>query len=221
MPEGEHFRIGAEVRCASGEVCGEVRYLDVSGRAHTLTHVAVEESGRLGLGRLVPVGQVRVDPHTGTIQFLGTIADFRKLDPSDVTTYFPGSPPWEAYPGEQVVEEPEYDPIPGEQVVGTSVPWKNAPTETSAVVPSGDVEIGRHYPVHAGSHEFGRVHGVLVDPRRRVTHVVLAEWHGLRHKEVAVPFGDRDMIDDEGFHSSMSKQEMEDLPPLGGDHPAG
>jgi hypothetical protein len=221
MPEGEYFRIGAEVRCASGEVCGEVRYLDISWRAHTLTHVAVEESGRLGLGRLVPGGQVRNDPHTGTIQFLGTIADFRKLDPSDVTTYVPGSPPWAAYPGQQVVEEPEYDPIPGEQVVGSSVPWKNAPTETSEVVPPGDVEIDRHYPVHAGSHEFGRVHGVLVDPRRRVTHVVLAEWHGLRHKEVAVPFGDQDTIDHEGFHLSMSQQEMEDLPPLGGDHPAG
>jgi hypothetical protein len=47
-----------------------------------------------------------------------------------------------------------------------------------------------------------------------VTHVLLGEWHGLRHTEVAVPFGDQDTIDDGGFHFSMSKQEMEDLPPL-------
>lgn len=219
MPEGEQFRIGAEVRSASGEVCGEIRYFDVSSSAHTLTHVAVEESGRLGLGRLVPAGQVQADPHTGKLQFLATMADFKKLDPSDVTKYVPGSPAWAAYPDEQVVEKPEYDPIPGEQVVGSSVPWKNAPTETSEVVPSGDVEIGRHYPVHGGSHEFGHVHGVLVDPRRRVTHVILGEWQGLRHKEVAVPFGDHDMIDDDGFHFRTSRQQMEELPPLGSDHP--
>jgi hypothetical protein len=45
--------------------------------------------------------------------------------------------------------------------------------------------------------------------------VLLGEWHGLRHKEVAVPFGDQDVIDDNGFHFSMSKQEIEDLPPGG------
>jgi len=32
---------------------------------------------------------------------------------------------------------------------------------------------------------------------------------------VAVPFGDQDMIDGDGLHLSMSKQEIADLPPLG------
>jgi hypothetical protein len=30
MPESEQFRIGAEVRDRAGEVCGEIRYLNVS-----------------------------------------------------------------------------------------------------------------------------------------------------------------------------------------------
>lgn len=216
MPQGEQFRIGAEVRCTGGEVCGEIRYLDLSrdSRTHRLTHLAVEENDRLGLGRLIPLDDdhVYVDPKTHEIKFLGTMARFKTLEPADVTTFVTGTKAWERYGEEQVVEKPEYDPIPGEQVEGISVPGFE-PVSTSDVVPSGDVEIGRHYPVYAGSHKFGNVHGVVTDPTNRVTHVLLGEWHGLRHKEVAVPFGDQDVIDDNGFHFSMSKQEIEDLPP--------
>ena len=56
MPEAEEFRIGAVVRSANGEACGEVRYLDIDPDTRRLTHLAVEEKGRQGLGRLVPVG---------------------------------------------------------------------------------------------------------------------------------------------------------------------
>jgi hypothetical protein len=216
MPEGAQFRIGAEVRCAGGEVCGEIRYLDVSRDSHTLTHLAVEERGRVGLGRLVPVDDdhVHVDPKTHQIEFLGTVAQFRALEPSDVTTFAAGTKAWERYGDEQVVDTPDYDPTPGEQVQGSSVPGFE-PVDTSDVVPGGDVEIGRRYPIHAGSHEFGRVHGVVTGPGHQVTHVLLGELHRLRHTEVAVPFGDQDTIDDDGFHLSMSKQEIADLPPLG------
>jgi hypothetical protein len=216
MPESEQFRIGAEVRGRGGEVFGEIRYLDVSRDSHTLTHLAVEERGRLGLGRLVPVDDdhVRVDSKTHQIEFRGTMADFKALDPSDVTRFVTGTEAWERYGDEQVVEKPEYDPLPGEQVEGSSVPGFE-PVGTTDVVPSGDVEIGRRAHVHAGSHEFGRVHGVVTGPGRHVTHVLLGGWHGLRHTEVAVPFGDQDTIDDSGFHFGMSKREIEDLPPVG------
>jgi len=225
MPEAEQFRIGAVVRCASGEVCGEVRYLDINPRAHTLTHLAVEEKDRQGLGRLVPIGQAHVSRDPREIQFLGTMADFRKLEASDATQFAPDTEGYELYGPEQVVEEPEYDPIPGEQVVGSTVPgWSE--TETFDNVPAGEVEIpsgdarrGHNFHIHAGSYEFGRVHGVLVDADHRVTHVLLGEWHGLRHEEVAVPFADQDTIEDDGFHLSMSKQEIEALPPLGSGRP--
>jgi hypothetical protein len=217
MPQGEQFRIGAEVTCTDGgEVCGQIRYLDIDRDSHALTFLAVEEEGRMGLGRLVPLDDdhVHIDPGTHEIQFRGSMARFQELDPADVTTFVTGTAAWERYGEEQVVEKPEYDPVPGEQVEGSSVPGFE-PVTTADVVPGGDVEIGRHCSVHAGSHEFGRVHGVVTDPGHTVTHVLLGEWHGLQHKEVAVPFGGKDMINDDGFHFSMSKQEIEDLPPAG------
>jgi hypothetical protein len=221
MPEAGEFRIGAVVRCASGEACGEVRYLDIDRHTRKLTHLAVEEEGRQGLGRLVPIGQARSDDDTHEVQFLGTMAEFRTLEPSDVTEFVPYTEGYELYGPEQVVEEPEYDPVPGEQVVGSTVPGFSD-TETLENVPEGDVEIptgeigrGEDYHIHAGSHEFGRIHGVLVDADARVTHVLLGERHGLRHVEVAVPFADGDTVQDDGFHFSLTKQEIEALPPRG------
>jgi hypothetical protein len=223
MPEAEEFRIGTVVRCASGEACGEVRYLDIDPHTHKLTHLAVEEKGRQGLGRLVPIGQARSDRQTHEIQFLGTMERFGTLEPADVTEFVPGSEGYELYGPEQVVEEPEYDPIPGEQVEGSTVPGFSG-TETLEQVPEGDVEIpsgeigrGLDYHIHAGSHEWGRIHGVLVDADARVTHVLLGEWQGLRQAEVAVPFTDRDTLQSDGFHFSMTKQQIEALPPLGPD----
>src|SRR5215813_4095388 len=103
MPDSEQFRIGAEVRGRGGEVCGEIRYLDINPGSHTLTHLAVEEKGRVGLGRLVPVDgdHVHVDPKTHQIEFRGTMSDFKKLDPSDVTRFVTGTQAWERYGDEQ------------------------------------------------------------------------------------------------------------------------
>ncbi|HYA50730.1 MAG TPA: hypothetical protein VEG33_06125 [Streptosporangiaceae bacterium] len=226
MPEAEQFRIGAVVRCNSGEVCGQVRYLDIDPRVHALTHLAVEQKGRQGLGRLVPIGQAHASRHTREIQFHGSLADFRKLAASDVTEFAPDTEGYELHGPEQVVEEPEDNPIRGEQAVGSTVPgfsetetFDNVP-DGEVQIPSGDVRRGHNFHIHAGSHEFGRVHGVLVDAGHRVTHVLLGEWHGLHHEEVAVPFADLDTVEDDGFHLSMSKQEIEALPPLGSDHPS-
>jgi hypothetical protein len=183
MPKAEEFRIGAVVRCASGEACGVVRYLDIDPHTRKLTHLVVEEKGRQGLGRLVPTGQVHSDRQTHEIQFVHSMAKFRELDPSDATG------------GYEHVSEGDVE------------------------IPSGDIRRGHDFHVHAGSHEFGRIHGVLVDADACVTHVLLGEWHGLRHVEVAVPFADRDTVQDDGFHFSMTKQQMEALPPLGTDYP--
>jgi hypothetical protein len=225
VPEAEEFRIGAVVRCASGEACGEVRYLDIDPHTRRLTHLAVEETGRQGLGRLVPIGQAHSDSQTHEIQFVGTAAQFRALEASDVTEFAPGTEGYALHGPEQVVEEPEYDPVPGEQVAGSTVPGFSL-TETFEQVPDGDVEIpsgdvrrGHDYHIHAGSHEFGRIHGVLVDADAQVTHVLLGEWHGLRREEVAVPFADRDTVRDDGFHFSMTKQQIEALPPVDTDYP--
>ena len=129
MSEDQQLRIGAEVTTADGQVCGEIRYLAVSRDGHAVTDLSVEEKGRQGLGRLVPIGKVRVDPATHAVGFLGTMADFGKLDGSDLTEFAPGTAHYGLYGQEQVVEEPEYIVGAGERVLGSDLAGVSA-TET-------------------------------------------------------------------------------------------
>jgi hypothetical protein len=221
MPEDQQFRIGAEVRYADGQVCGEIRYLVVNPATLELVELAVEEKGRLGLGRLVRIGDIRVDPDTRVIEFVGTAADFRELKAADVTEFAPGTAGYERYGPEQVVKEPEHSAEPGE-VIGETFPGVSY-TETRDEVPLGYVEIGRHESVHAGRRAFGEVQGVLIDSvHHRVTQVLLGIRHLVNRKEVAIPIGDvMEPFGQDGIRLKISRQEVEDLPPWSGEPPGG
>jgi hypothetical protein len=213
MSEDQQLRIGAEVTTADGQVCGEIRYLAVSRDGHAVTDLSVEEKGRQGLGRLVPIGKVRVDPATHAVGFLGTMADFGKLDGSDLTEFAPGTAHYGLYGQEQVVEEPEYIVGAGERVLGSDLAGVSA-TETFDTVPEGDVEIARGEQVSADGKTFGKVAGVLADPAgHRVTHVLLHLGHLVNRKDVAVPIGDVVLPFGDGvIELTVSKRDVENLP---------
>lgn len=218
MPEDQQFRIGAEVSCTDGEVCGEIRYLVVNPDTLKLRDLAVEERGRQGLGRLVPFGDVRVDPDKRVIEFLGTMADFRELKAADVTEFAPDTAGYELYGAEQVTEQPEYLPEPGEVTGATAV--GTSYSETFDEVPAGHVEIRRHDPVYADGHKFGQVQGVLIDPiHHNVTRLLLEVGHLMARKEVAIPIGDvMEPFGKDGIKLKISKRAAENLPSWDGDH---
>jgi sporulation protein YlmC with PRC-barrel domain len=216
MPEDQQFRIGAEVRDTDGQVCGEIRYLVINPATHKLRELAVEEKGRQGLGRLVPFGDIHVDPDKHVIEFLGTAAGFRDLKAADVTEFAPVTVGYERYGADQVVEEPEYSPEPGEEeIVGDELPGVSY-TETLDEVPRGYVEIRRHDPVHdADGHTFGEIRGVLIDSvHHHVTHLLVEVGHLVHRREVAIPVGEEEEpFGKDGVRLTMSKREVEDLPP--------
>jgi sporulation protein YlmC with PRC-barrel domain len=219
MPEDQQFRIGAEVRYADGQICGEIRYLVINPATHKLRELAVEEKGRIGLGRLVPFGDIRVDPDKHVIEFAGTAADFGELKASDVTEFAPDTVGYEHYGAEQIVEEPEYAPEPGEEeIIGDELPGTSY-TETLDEVPRGYVEIRRHDPVRdADGHAFGEIHGVLIDSvHHHVTHLLVEVGHLVRRKEVAIPVGGvKEPFGKDGIRLTRSKREVEDMPPWNG-----
>ena len=80
----------------------------------------------------------------------------------------------------------------------------------------GETDIGRGEPVHALDSEIGRVHGCRIDPDdHRVTHVLLAEGHMWGHKEVTIPASAVTKVEN-GIWLSLTKKQVEDLPPAGG-----
>ena len=217
MPEDQLFRIGAEVSCTDGEICGEIRYLVVNPDTRRLRDLAVEEKGRQGLGRLVPFGDVRVPPDRPAIEFLGTMADFRELEAADATEFAPGTVGYELYGTERVTEEPGGRAGPGE-VIGDTARGVSY-SETFDEVPPGNVEIRRHDPVYAGGHKLGQVQGVLIDPvHHHVTRVLLQTGHLLTRKEVAIPVGHvMEPFGKDGIRLKISRQDVESLPPWDSD----
>jgi sporulation protein YlmC with PRC-barrel domain len=95
----------------------------------------------------------------------------------------------------------------------------NAPQAvTYETVPLGEVAIGKGEHVHATDGDIGSVQGLVIDPRNhQVTHVLLQEGHLWGRKEVAIPITAVSSVGD-GIHLNITKQDVEDLPPVEVDH---
>ena len=80
--------------------------------------------------------------------------------------------------------------------------------------PLGEAEVERHESVHAVD---GQVEGFVVNSSdEKVTHILLKEGHLWGRKQVAIPVSAVASIDD-GIRLNITKQQVEELPPLG--HP--
>jgi sporulation protein YlmC with PRC-barrel domain len=202
MAETTPFTIGANVSCTDG-ACGEVSRLIVDPIADTVTHLVVEPKHRRGHGRLVPVSLA--DTSTGQIRLRCTKAEFEKLDPAEETRQLPEEPPTPTILG-------GYDPA-------SSTGRRQYVTEDS--VPLGEDEVGPGEHVHATDGYIGQVRGFVIDPAsHHVTHVLLREGHLWGRKEVAIPISAVTLVDDE-IQLSITKQQVQDLPPVDIDHPGG
>jgi sporulation protein YlmC with PRC-barrel domain len=218
------FTIGAEVSCTDG-VCGEVRRVVVDPVARAVTHLVVEPVRRRGTGRLVPLGLIDAAPEE--IRLHCTLAEFGQLDAAEETQFLPGGNGYGAYGPEQALFWPYYNLGIGGGLAdgmgtGMGVGLENASrTVTSDKVPLGEVEVRRGEHVHATDGDIGQVQGLVIDPRdHHLTHVLLQEGHLWGRKEVAIPMSAVTGVDD-GVRLSITKQQVQDLPPVDVDHPDG
>ena len=196
MAEAAEYTIGAQAYCTDG-VCGEVRRVIIDPANRAVTHLVIGPMHGHETGRLVPVSQV--DTTTGEVRLGCTTGEFDKLEAAEETDQVQGV-------GSGVPVEA------GRAPMGVPRPSRII---TQDVVPVGEAEVGRGEPVHALDGEIGRVEGFVVDPDdHRVTHVLLAEGHFWGRKEVAIPISAVARVD-EGIRLSITKQQVEDLPPPG------
>ena len=208
MTETTAFTIGADASCSDG-ACGKVSRVVVDPVTRTVTHLVVEPGHWHGPGRLVPLGLA--DATAGGIRLRCTLADFEELDPAEETQFLPGTPGYPGYDPEQVLSMPYYGMGPG---MGVPV------TVTYNTVPLDEVEVRRGEHVHATDGHIGKVQGLVIDPTHRVTHVLLQEGHLWGRKEVAIPIGAVTGVDD-GIRLNITRQQVQDLPPVDIHHPNG
>ena len=203
--------IGGDASCADGP-CGEVRRVVVNPAARKVTHLMIEPQGRQGLGRLVPLDLV--DASTGEIRLRCTVAEFEKLGSGEETEFVPGTLGYNKDGPAQVVSDPDYPGAGDPAVDGNIVPGFSE-TETIDIFPQGEVELRRGDHVHATDGEIGQIHALRIDrDSYDLTYVLLREGHHLwGHKEVAIPIRAVASVGD-GIRLNVTKQQVEDLPPI-------
>ena len=215
MAQTMPFRIGADASCTDG-ACGQVSRLIVNPVAREVTHLAVDPKHRNGPGRLVPVDLV--DATTGRIRLRCTLAEFQALGPAEETEGVPDLAP---------TGQPDYDPnqvnwMAGRTNASAGYGDRGGPKGPQGITPSGEVDVRRGLTVCATDGEIGQVQGLVVEPGgHHVTHVLLQEGHMWGRKEVAIPIGSVIKFGTLLIHLSLTKHQVEDLPPVDIDHPAG
>jgi sporulation protein YlmC with PRC-barrel domain len=203
MAETTQFTIGVVASCSDG-TCGAVSRVVVDPVARTVTHIVVEPKHREGLGRLVPLSLVDATPDQ--VRLRCTKREFEHLDRAEERHFLPGSIGYANFSTGQALSWPYYALGGG---IGTA-----PQVATYDTVPLGEVMVRRNEQVHATDGEIGRVQGLVVTPDdHRVTHVLLQEGHVWGRKEVAIPIGAVSGVDD-GIRLTMTKQEVQDLPPV-------
>jgi hypothetical protein len=208
------FTIGAEASCTDG-VCGTVRRVIVDPVARTLTHLVVEHEHGVELARLVPLDLVDATP--AGIKIRCTLAEFEQLDLAEETQFVPGTLSDPAYGPGQVLSWPYYGLGPGLAGVGPDIVSPGVVYDT---IPLGEVEVRHGEHVHAADGGIGHVQGLVIEREsHHVTHVLLQEGHLWDRKQVAIPISAVTSVDDEGIHLSLTKEQVQDLPPVDIDHP--
>jgi hypothetical protein len=212
------FTIGADAICTDG-ACGKLTCVVVDPVAQAVTHIVVE---RHGLERLVPLGLA--DATSGEVQLGCTLAEFDELPAAEKTEFLPGIRSDAGYGPDQVLTLPYYGLADryGIPVRGGSM------TVTHYTLPLGEVAVRRGERVHATDGTVGQVQGLVIDPgSHHVTHMLLQEGHLFGRKEVAIPISavihvDANaytQTDSSGVQLNLTKQQVQDLPPVDIDHP--
>jgi sporulation protein YlmC with PRC-barrel domain len=203
------FTIGAAAACSDGP-CGAVSRVVVDPVARELTHLVIEPEHRSGLGRLVPLDLVEAGE--GEVRVSCTLAEFEKLPSAEEMDFLPGGSGYHAYAAHEAYYWPYYG-LEGNDA-DPNLALASA-VETRDKLPGGEIGIRRGEVVHASDGEIGKVEGLVIDSAQgHVTHVLLQEGHLWGRKQVAIPIGAVEKID-QGITVTLTKHEIEGLPAVG------
>jgi sporulation protein YlmC with PRC-barrel domain len=200
------FTLGARASCSDG-FCGVVSRTILDPAARTVTHLVIGPRHGEG-GRLVPLDLV--EAAAGEIRLRCTLDEYSRLGPAEETELVDGG-----YGG-------GYGDVGGMGVGGSASVMgmgmglgSSTPLVVEHAVPLGEIEVERHESVHAVDGHIGQVEGLVVDPAdQKVTHVLLKEGHLWGRRQVAIPVSAVASVD-AGIRLNITKQQVEDLPPLG------
>ncbi len=218
MAKETQFAIGAKASCSDGP-CGEVRRLVIDPDADTVTHLVIQPGHQREAARLVPLDLV--ENAAGDIRLRCTRAEFDRLDRAEEDDVVEGTDSGGLLGDALVHTDGEaYAPAGPGYLIDVGPQPVHRRVIVQDVVPHGEIQVRPGDRVHAVDGEIGRVRGFLADSGDdRVTHVLLEEGHLWGRKEVAIPISAVTGVQD-GIRLNITKQQVENLPPVDIDHPS-
>jgi sporulation protein YlmC with PRC-barrel domain len=206
--------LGSPVHCTNG-VYGELADVVIDPSKRQVTHLVVQPEHRHDLARLIPVDRASARPEGGILLSF-TLAETEKLDPVQKSAYLRiGEAPVEDPDWEVGIESalalPYYESLtPGG--FGTGMPpvaYDDHVPEVYDRVPKDKIEIRRSSPVFsADGHHLGHVDGFVVDDQDGITHLVLERGHLWGKREVTIPIGAAEKIENDELTLNLSKDEI-------------
>lgn len=227
MTRTMQFTIGADATCTDG-VCGQVTRVVINPVTETVTHLVIKPEHQHAAARLVPIDLL--DTTNGEIHLRCAVTEYEGLAPAEETHFLPNEDHhYAGYGPGQTYIWPYYGAGGlgmgmwdggGNGGFGTSSTSSDgAELITTDFVPAGEVAVYRGDRVIATDGTIGHVQGlVIAAPDHHITHILLREGHLFGRKEVAIPIGAVTSTD-EGIQLNITKQQVEDLPPVDVTHP--
>jgi sporulation protein YlmC with PRC-barrel domain len=212
------LELGSRIDCTDGSF-GKLVDVVVDPTARRVTHLVAERDGERWAARLVPIELAEPGGRAGgAVVLRATVEEVRRLPPVHEVGYVR----LDGFP----VDDPDWD-VGIEEVLAIplypSYGFEPVPIDYAARydrVPKGEIEIRRASDVESadGDH-LGEVDGFLVDDAARITHVVLEQGRPWERREVAVPVGAVTRVGTDSVALSLTKDEVEALPPLAARRP--
>jgi sporulation protein YlmC with PRC-barrel domain len=204
--------LGTPVHCADAQF-GELADVVIDPTTRCVTHLVVGPRNRPDEARSVPVAWIVPDGPETAIRLSVTVAAVDRLDRLHETAYLSL--------GEFPVADPDWD-VGVEDMLGLpyfqsieAQPIEADPHVMLAYdrVPKGEVEIRRSSAVTAADGpDLGRVDGFVVDGGGHISHVVLERGHLWGRREVTIPIGAVDRVENDVVVLSLTKGEVGALP---------
>ena len=192
--------INANVYCADGG-CGRSTHLVVNPISRTVTHLAVQERGVLGIERLVPTALIAKTDRR-TVYLTCTRAAFADLEPFIDTDFVNTDLPHFEMPSRDYVLQPYALLEPGGILVSTK---KRIPVDNLA--------LRRGTRVKASDGFVGRVGEFVIDPMdNQISHIVLETGHWWGQREITIPVAQINRMTEERLELSLTRADIAALP---------
>jgi sporulation protein YlmC with PRC-barrel domain len=200
--------LGSPVHCADAPF-GELADVIVDPTTRCVTHLVVGPHNRPDDARIVPVDWAASGESDTAISLSATVAEVNGLDRLHETAYL--------RLGEFPVADPNWD-VGVEDMLG--LPYfqsvETAPVETDPHVmfgydriPKGEVEVRRASAVTASDGaDLGHVEGFVVDAGGHISHVVLERGHLWGRREVTIPIGAVDRVENDVVVLRLTKADV-------------